>query len=60
MVEAYPPDRRRRDVDNIFKCLLDSLQWAQVYVDDGQIDKLYVERREVAPPGRVIVSIEET
>lgn len=59
VVEAYPPDKRRRDVDNIFKCLLDSLQWAKVYVDDSQIDRLYVERREVTPPGRVIVSIEE-
>lgn len=58
-VEAYPPDKRRRDVDNIFKCLLDSLQWAKVYVDDSQIDKLFVERKNVETGGRVIVSIEE-
>lgn len=59
LVEAYPPDRRRRDVDNIFKCLLDSLQWARIYVDDSQIDRLFVERKAVEPPGRVIVSVEE-
>lgn len=59
IVEAYPPDKRRRDVDNIFKCLLDSLQWADVYVDDSQIDKLYIERKEVWKPGKVIVFIEE-
>lgn len=59
IVEAYPPDKRRRDVDNIFKCLLDSMQWARVYVDDSQIDRLLVERKMVSPPGRVIVSIEE-
>ncbi len=58
-VEAYPPDKRRRDVDNIFKSLLDSLMWAKVYVDDSQIDRLLVERKIVSPPGRVIVSIEE-
>jgi len=59
IVEAYPPDRRRRDVDNIFKCILDSLQWSKVYVDDSQVDRLFVERKAVEPPGRVIISIEE-
>lgn len=59
IVEAYPPDRRRRDVDNIFKSLLDALMWAKIYVDDSQIDKLFVERKHVEPPGRVIVAIEE-
>lgn len=59
IVEAYPPDKRRRDVDNIFKCLLDSMQWAKIYVDDSQIDRLFVERKAVEPPGKVIVSIDE-
>jgi len=59
IVEAYPPDRRRRDVDNIFKSLLDAMMWAKIYVDDSQIDKLFVERKDVEPPGRVIVTIEE-
>ncbi len=41
---AYPPDRRRRDIDNILKCLLDSLQHAEVYKDDYQIDKIMIQR----------------
>ena len=43
-VLAYPPDRRRRDLDNLFKCLGDSLQHAHVYPDDSQIDHLSIRR----------------
>ena len=32
-IQAYPPDKRRRDLDNIFKATLDCLQYAQVYED---------------------------
>ena len=42
-VDAYPPDRRRRDADNILKSLLDALQHAGAYHDDSQIKKLSVE-----------------
>lgn len=41
---SFPPDRRRRDIDNILKCLLDSLQHASVYVDDNQIDVINITR----------------
>lgn len=43
-VECFPPDKRRRDLDNLGKSLLDSLQHANVYVDDSQIDYLCFER----------------
>jgi crossover junction endodeoxyribonuclease RusA len=36
-VLATPPDRRRRDLDNLWKCLLDSLQHAGMYLDDTSI-----------------------
>ena len=45
-INVFPPDKRKRDIDNILKCTLDSLQYAQVYVDDNQIDMLTVIRRE--------------
>lgn len=43
-VNAYPPDKRRRDLDNLFKCLLDSLQKALIFPDDSQIDCLLITR----------------
>lgn len=56
-VEAFPPDRRKRDLDNLFKSLLDSLQNCGIYKDDGQIDKLSIERKTPLI-GRVRVTIE--
>jgi len=58
-VEVYPPDRRRRDLDNTLKALLDALQHGGAYADDSQIAKLAVERRAPTPGGKVIVRIEE-
>lgn len=58
-VEAYPPDRRQRDIDNILKALLDALEHSGVYVNDNQIDRLHVERREVISGGGVYVTIEK-
>jgi crossover junction endodeoxyribonuclease RusA len=34
-ITYYPPDKRRRDLDNLKKCLLDSLEKAGVYTDDN-------------------------
>ncbi len=46
LIEAYPPDKRRRDLDNILKSLLDSLQFAGVYEDDSQIDRIHIIRKQ--------------
>lgn len=59
MIEAYPPDRRRRDIDNLAKATLDALQKAGVYHDDNQIDHLTIRRQVCAPGGRLSVSIRE-
>jgi crossover junction endodeoxyribonuclease RusA len=58
-IKMYPPDARRRDVDNILKSLLDALQGAGVYKDDTLIDKLTIERCGKVEGGKVVVSIEE-
>lgn len=52
-----PPDRRRRDIDNVQKPLLDALQHAGVYDDDSQIEWLLTERRGVLKGGAVSVVI---
>jgi crossover junction endodeoxyribonuclease RusA len=58
IIYVYPPDRRRRDIDNVLKAILDALQRAGVYNDDSQISRLYIERCEPVRGGavRVILS----
>ncbi len=58
-VTVHPPDRRRRDLDNAMKALLDALAHGGAYEDDSQIDRLEIVRGEVVPGGTVIVRIME-
>ena len=57
-ITVYPPDRRRRDLDNVCKAVLDSLAHAGVYGDDSQIDDLRVLRGDVRKPGVAVVRVE--
>ncbi len=52
-----PPDRRRRDLDNVPKALLDALTHGQVILDDSQIDDLHIVRGAPVKGGCVVVSI---
>ena len=54
-----PPDRRRRDVDNYAKSLLDSLVKAGVLEDDSLIRDLRLVWGDVLPGGRAVVMIRE-
>lgn len=57
-IHLYPPDKRRRDVDNVLKCLLDTLTAGELYEDDSQIKTLHISKFEPMPPdGAVIMSI---
>lgn len=56
----YPPDRRRRDLDNYMKAMLDALTHAEVWEDDSQIDQLEIYRGEVQSGGAVIIEINES
>ena len=58
-VDVFPPDKKKRDLDNLNKCLLDSLQHAGIIKDDFDIDYLSMRRCEVIPGGKVIVKIEQ-
>lgn len=57
---VHPPDRRRRDLDNLQKGLQDALQHAGVFEDDSQIDSLCIHRCNIVPDGKVRVSILES
>jgi crossover junction endodeoxyribonuclease RusA len=41
-IEAWRPDRRKRDLDNLLKAVLDSLAHAGVFEDDSQIVDLRI------------------
>jgi crossover junction endodeoxyribonuclease RusA len=58
-IEVYPPDRRRRDIDNVQKALLDALQHGGLYDDDSQIVKLDIEKLGRVAGGRTIVRASE-
>lgn len=58
-MDAFPPDRRRRDLDNTMKAPIDALQHAGVYEDDSQIDLLVARRRDVIKPGRIDIQLHE-
>jgi len=55
----YPPNKRRYDLDNRLKVLLDSLVHAQIIKDDSQITRLYVEKMDTINQGKVVVKIQE-
>ena len=48
-IRLVPPDRRRRDVDNSLKALLDAMQFGGAYHDDAQIVRLTVEKHQPEP-----------
>jgi crossover junction endodeoxyribonuclease RusA len=52
---AFVPDKRRRDLDNLLKSVLDSMTHAGVWLDDSQIDDLRITRSNVGGMIRVQV-----
>ena len=58
-LDIHPPDRRRHDLDNCCKAMLDALQHAEVYEDDHQISRLLIQRCECVPGGKAVVRVKE-
>lgn len=56
-VVLYPPDRKRRDLDNYLKALFDALTLAHVWEDDSQVKKMLVEWGPVTSKGKVEITI---
>ena len=57
MVVLHPADRRRRDIDNVFKPLFDSLMHGGLIEDDSQIRRLTASFGAVVPDGETIVRL---
>lgn len=58
-IELFPPDRRKRDLDNVLKSLLDACEHANCYENDSQIDEIHIVRKEVVKDGACIIAIVE-
>ena len=56
-IVLFPPDARRRDIDNYNKALFDALTHAGIWEDDSQIKRMLVEWGPVTPKGKVEITI---
>ncbi len=59
--QLWAPDRRKQhyNIDNFLKCLLDAITYANIWVDDDQVDVLLVYKKGVEAPGKIIVTLRE-
>ncbi|MFV9998433.1 MAG: RusA family crossover junction endodeoxyribonuclease [Arsenophonus endosymbiont of Dermacentor nuttalli] len=55
----HPPDRRKRDLDNLMKAPIDALCHDGLIIDDSKIDVLHVERKEIIKGGKLVIIIWE-
>jgi crossover junction endodeoxyribonuclease RusA len=53
-IDAHPPDRRKRDLDNILKSLIDGLMHAGAYRDDSQIKTIVARMYEKSWSGGLV------
>lgn len=56
VIEAFPPDKRRRDLDNLLKGLFDSLTHAGVWLDDYQVNDVRIFRSTIGGMVRVTIT----
>lgn len=54
---VYVPDKRKRDIDNLLKVLLDSLKSACVFKDDSQVKEIYISHEGQIKDGKVVVGV---
>lgn len=54
---VYPPDRRRRDIDNVQKAVFDALGGHVLYPDDYQIADIRIKRMTVEKHGLIYAQI---
>lgn len=57
VVDLYPPDNRRRDIDNYTKGLYDALTHAKVWQDDNLVREHSIRFQPKEARGRVVLTI---
>ena len=58
-IMIHPRDKRRFDLDNLLKAILDALMKAGMYNDDSQIDYIEIARGEQVDGGKTVVYLYE-
>ena len=56
-IQVRPPDRRKRDLDNLLKPVLDSLTEYEAITDDSDITDLRITKYEPVKGGKIEVLI---
>lgn len=59
-LHLYPPDKRKRDIDNHVKAVLDSLTESRVWHDDEQVDELQIVRGDIVKGGMAKVVVRKS
>ena len=57
IITIFPRDRRKQDLDNRLKSLLDSLENAGIYDSDSQFDKIEIARGVIKTGGGCTIVI---
>ena len=57
IITIFPKDRRKQDLDNRLKSLLDSLENAGIYESDSQFDKIEIARGVIKSGGGCTIVI---
>ena len=57
-ITITPPDERKRDIDNLFKILFDSLTDAGFWEDDSYVRELHVTYQPPQKPGSLLMHVE--
>ncbi len=58
-IELFPPDRRKRDVDNVVKPLFDAIEGSGLIVNDNQIKGYSINMNQPHPGGLCVVWMNE-
>lgn len=57
-IVLFPPDNRRRDIDNYLKSMMDAITQTGFWTDDCLVDQLFVYRGEVSSKnGHVVILV---